>query len=210
MDTIIDNLNWRYATKKFDSSKKINEKDLNTLLEVLRLAPSAFGLQALKFLVIENSAIREQLKEKSFGQSQITDASHLIVLCSFNDVNDAHIDDHINNTAATRGLDPNLLAGYSDYMKGFIKKLDSNQKKIWNSNQAYLALGQLIHAAAQMHIDATPMEGFDPIGYDEVLGLKSQNLHAAVVCAIGYRSEEDRTQHNKKVRKSKSNLFELI
>jgi|APGre2960657404_1045060.scaffolds.fasta_scaffold46105_2 nitroreductase len=210
MNTIIDNLNWRYATKKFDSSKKINDNDLDTLMEVLRLAPSAYGLQPLRFLVIENAAIREQLKTKSYGQSQITDSSHLIVLCSYIDINDSHIDEHITNTAMTRGIDAGLLTGYGDYMKGSIKKIESEQILVWNSNQAYLALGQLILAAAQMHIDASPMEGFDASGYDEILNLKKQNLHAAVVCAIGYRSEEDGTQHNKKVRKSKSNLFELI
>jgi len=210
MNTIIDNLNWRYATKKFDTTKKINDEDLNTLLEVLRLAPSAYGLQALKFLVIENTAIREQLKAKSNGQPQITDASHLIILCSYIDVNDTHIDDHILNTASTRGIDANLLVGYSDFMKKTINNLDSEQKHVWNSKQAYLALGQLIQATAQMHIDATPMEGFDSKGYDEVLNLKAQNLHATVVCAIGYRSKDDATQHLKKVRKSKSNMITII
>ena len=102
MKTIIDNLNWRYATKKFDSSKKVSQENLETLLEVLRLTPSSYGLQPYKFLIIENPEVREKLKEKSWGQTQITDASHLIVLCSYIDVNETHIDPHITNTASTR------------------------------------------------------------------------------------------------------------
>ena len=210
MNTIIDNLNWRYATKKFDTSKKISESDLHTLLEVLRLAPSAYGLQPFKILVIENATIREQLKAKSYGQPQITDASHVLVLCAYLDVKDSHIDEHILNTATTREIDVNLLVGYGDFMKKTINNFDSDQKLVWNGKQVYLALGQLIHAAAQMKIDAAPMEGFDHVGYDEVLNLKAQNLHATVVCALGYRSADDATQHLKKVRKSKSNMIEII
>jgi nitroreductase len=210
MNTIIDNLNWRYATKKFDTSKKISESDLNTLLEVLRLAPSAYGLQPFKILVIENATIREQLKAKSYGQPQITDASHLLVLCAYLDVKDSHIDEHILNTATTREIDVNLLVGYGDFMKKTINNFDSDQKLVWNGKQVYLALGQLIHAAAQMKIDAAPMEGFDHNGYDEVLNLKAKNLQATVACALGYRSEDDTTQHLKKVRKLKSNMIEII
>jgi nitroreductase len=210
MNTLIDNLNWRYATKKFDTTKKIKEEDVTTLLEVLRLAPSAYGLQPYKILVIENASIREQLKPKSYGQPQITDASHLVVLCSYIDVTDSHIDEHILNTATTREMDANLLVGYSDSMKRTINTFDSEKKLVWNGKQVYLALGQLIHAAAQLHIDASPMEGFDHVGYDEVLNLKAQNLHATVVCALGYRSEDDSTQHFKKVRKAKSTIIEII
>lgn len=210
MKTIIDNLNWRYATKKFDSSKKVSQENLETLLEVLRLTPSSYGLQPYKFLIIENPEIREKLKEKSWGQTQITDASHLIVLCSYIDVNETHIDAHISNTANTRGMEVENLKGYSDFMKNTISQLDAEKKQIWNSKQAYIALGQLLHACADLKIDATPMEGYDPAGYDEVLGLKEKNLHASVVCPIGYRSEEDATQHFAKVRKSKEDIIEFI
>lgn len=210
MKTIIDNLNWRYATKKFDSSKKVSNENLDTLLEVLRLTPSSYGLQPYMFLVIENKGIREKLKEKSGGQSQVTDASHLIVLCSYLDISDLHIDAHVANTANARGLEAEALKGFGDFMKKTINQLDAEKKQIWNSKQAYIALGQLMHACADMKIDATPMEGFDPAGYDEVLGLTAKNLHATLVCPIGYRSEEDANQHFKKVRKSREDLIEFI
>lgn len=210
MKTIIDNLNWRYATKKFDSSKKVSQENLDILQEVLRLTPSSYGLQPYKFLFIENKEIREKLKEKSWGQPQVTDASHLLVLCSYIDMKEEHIDAHVVNTANTRGMDVEALKGYSDFMKNTIGQLDVEKKQIWNSKQAYIALGQLLHACAELKIDATPMEGFDPAGYDEVLGLKEKNLHASLVCPIGYRSEEDANQHFKKVRKSKEDLIEFI
>jgi nitroreductase len=210
MKTIIDNLNWRYATKKFDSSKKVSNENLDTLLEVLRLTPSSYGLQPYTFLVIENKEIREKLKEKSWGQSQVTDASHLIVLCSYIDISDHHIDAHVANTAKARGLEVEALKAFGDFMKKTINQLDPEKKQIWNSKQAYIALGQLMHACAEMKIDATPMEGFDPAGYDEVLGLKAKNLHAALVCPIGYRAVDDANQHFKKVRKSREDLIEFI
>lgn len=206
----IEDLNWRYATKKFDTSKKISEKDLHTLLEVLRLSPSSYGLQPLKFLIVENTELREKLKEKSWGQAQVTDASHLIVLCSYLDIHDDHIDRHVANTALTRDNNPENLAGYATFMKNTINKLSSDEKKVWNSKQAYIALGLLLHSCAQMRIDSVPMEGFDADGYDEILDLKSKNLHAALVCPIGYRSEEDANQHMKKVRKEHDDLFEFI
>lgn len=210
MKSILEDLNWRYATKKFDPTKKITSEQLDVLLEVLRLTPTSYGLQPFKFLVIENPEIREKLKEKSANQSQITDASHLIVLCSYLDIHDLHVDNHVKNTAQTREIEHSNLERYRDFMKGSINKLESPVKLEWNKKQAYIALGLLLHACAQMRIDSTPMEGFDAEGYDEILNLKSKNLHATVICPIGFRSAEDHTQHMKKVRKSQADLIEFI
>lgn len=206
----IEDLNWRYATKKFDPTKKISDTELQTLLEVLRLSPSSYGLQPLKFLIVENKELREKLKEKSWGQPQVTDASHFIILCSYIDIHDEHIDKHIENTALTREGDPANFVGYSNFMKASINKLSPEEKKVWNSKQAYIALGHLLHSCAQMRIDSVPMEGFEADGYDEILNLKAQNLHAVLACPIGYRSDEDTNQHLKKVRKEHNDLFEFI
>jgi nitroreductase / dihydropteridine reductase len=207
---ILDALNWRYATKKFDSSKKISTKDLETLKEVLRLTPSSYGLQPWKFLIIENQALRQQLREKSWGQSQVTDASHLIVFCSYLDLKEEHIDNHIANTSITRNQDIANLAGYGNFVKKTLSNLSPNDISTWSSKQLYIALGQLMLACAEMKIDATPMEGFEPAGYDEILGLKAKNLHATLVCPIGYRHVEDDAQFNNKVRKSGEEVFETI
>lgn len=207
---ILEALNWRYATKKFDSSKKISPKDLETIKEVLRLTPSSYGLQPWKFLLIENQALRQQLREKSWGQSQVTDASHLIVFCSYLDLKEEHIDDHIANTSVTRNQDIENLAGYGNFVKKTLSNLSPTDISTWSSKQLYIALGQLMLACAEMKIDATPMEGFEPAGYDEILGLKAKNLHATLVCPIGYRHLEDGAQFHKKVRKTTEDVFEII
>lgn len=209
-NNIIENLSWRYATKLFDPTKKVSEKDLETLKEVLRLSPSSYGLQPIKVLIIENKEIREKLRLKSANQTQITDASHLIVICSFIDIHDLHVDQHILNISKTRELEINQVSGFGDFMKGSFKLLDARKKKEWNARQAYIALGLLLHACAELRIDSTPMEGFDAEGYDEILGLKKQNLHATVICPIGYRSSKDETQYLKKVRKDSSDFIETI
>ncbi len=210
MNTIIENLNWRYATKKFDPNKKISAEDLQTLLEVLRLSPSSYGLQPYKILVVNDPDTREKLQEKSWNQTQITDASHLLVLCSYIDINESHVDLHIDNTAKTREVDLSLLLGYSDFMKANIQNLALEDKSTWNMKQVYLALGFLLQACAQLKIDATPMEGFESVEYDKILGLKDQNLHATVVVPIGYRADDDNYQFNKKVRKSNEELITFI
>jgi nitroreductase len=208
--TIIDDMNWRYATKKFDKSKKISPEQFETLLEVLRLAPSSYGLQPLHYLVIENPEIRQKLRLKSWNQAQVTDASHLIVMCSFADLSPEHIDSHVQNAAKIKGVDVSELAGYGDFVKKEIAKLSREEISTWNSKQAYIALGHVLHACAQMRIDALPMEGFEPAAYDEILQLSSRNLKATLVCAIGYRSEDDAAQHGKKVRKELADLVEIM
>ncbi len=210
MNQIIEDLNWRYATKKFDPTKKVSTEDLETIKESLRLAASSYGLQTLKYLIIENPVIREQLKPASWGQTQITDASHLIVLCSYNDVTSEHVDEYLENVAATRNVPLESTAQYGDFMKATISKLTLEEKSIWSSKQAYIALGQALHTCANLRIDSTPMEGFDAKAYDDILGLSAQNLTASVVLVIGYRHEEDQTQHLPKVRKSNEVIFETI
>lgn len=207
---LIDKYNWRYATKKFDPTKKISEQDLDTLKEVLRLTPSSYGLQPWKFLIIENKELRNELRTHSWGQSQVTDASHLIVLCTYLRTTDEHVDQHIENTANTRNVEVSSLSGYGNFVKKKLSELDDETMKFWNIKQAYIALGHLLSACAALKIDATPMEGFEPEQYDAVLHLKEKGLYPALVCPIGYRSSEDPAQHNKKVRKSIEDLFEVI
>ena len=207
MHPIIDDLNWRYATQKFDASKKVSTADFETIKESLRLTPSSYGLQPLHYLVITSPEIREDLKVASFDQSQIVDASHLIVICAFKELNESHIDDHINNIAETRNLHPENAEGFGNYMKNAISKLSPEEKINWNSKQAYIALGQLLHTCASLRIDATPMEGFVPEQYNEILGLDAQNLTAVLVCPIGYRHADDQAQFQSKVRKRQTDIF---
>jgi nitroreductase len=210
MNTFIENQNWRYATKKFNSEKKISNSDLEMLKEAIQLSSSSYGLQPYKVLIIENEEIRKQLQPASWGQSQITDASHLFVFASVTNVDAEYITRYAENMAKTRNIPFDSVKGYADFMIGNIASLTSEKQMIWAQKQAYLALGNLLNAAAELKIDVTPMEGFLPEQYNEILGLKEKGLHATLVATIGYRHDEDDTQHYAKVRKPITELFETI
>lgn len=210
MNSVIEHRTWRYATKQFDPSKKVSDQDLETLLEATRLSASSYGLQPYHIFVISDQETKEKLKPVSWNQSQITDASHLIVFANASDFGEELVDDFIENTSATRSIPSENLKGYSDFMKSKLVSLPSETKSNWTAKQAYLAFGNLMQAAAELKIDTCPMEGFEADKYNEILGLSEKNLNATVVLTIGYRSEEDATQHLPKVRKSTEELFTLI
>jgi nitroreductase len=210
MSTFIENQNWRYATKKFNSEKKISNSDLEILKEAIQLSSSSYGLQPYKVLIIENEEIRKQLQPASWGQSQITDASHLLVFASETNVDAEYITRFAENMAKTRNIPFDSVKGYADFMIGNISTLTPEKQLIWAQKQAYLALGNLLNAAAELKIDVTPMEGFLPEQYNKILGLTEKGLHATLVATIGYRHDEDDTQHYAKVRKPITELFETI
>ncbi|WP_396143973.1 NAD(P)H-dependent oxidoreductase [Flavobacterium sp.] len=210
MTQFIKDANWRYATKKFDATKKISDEDLASLKEAIRLSASSYGLQPYKVLIVENPELRAQLQPVSWGQSQIVDASHLLVFANIINFGEKEIDATINNMATTRNLPLEALQGYGDFMKSKLVSLPEDVKNTWTSKQTYLALGNLLNAAAELKIDVTPMEGFEPEKYNEILGLEKLGLNASLVATIGYRHEEDATQHYAKVRKSEEELFVTI
>jgi len=207
---LLERLNWRYATKQFDKEKKVSEEKLNLLKEAISLAPTSYGLQLYKVLVIEDEELREKLKPASWNQSQITDASALLVFCNYTDVKDEHIDEYLELKAKAENLDVNVLKGYGDFMKSKIVGLPVEEKEAWTRRQTYIALGFLLNSAAELEIDACPMEGFEPDQYNEILGLTEQNLNAALIAPIGYRAATDKNQHSPKVRKPMDKLFETI
>jgi len=206
----IENLKWRYATKRFDSSKKISTENLEKLKEAIQLSVSSYGLQLYKVIIVENAALREKLKPASWGQDQITEASHLVVFCNYTNVKDKHVDDFLNMVAKSQDMEVKNLSGYGDFMKGKIKEMTTSESFNWTSRQTYLALGNLLSACAELKIDSCPMEGFEPEKYNEILGLYKQGLNAAVIATIGYRSNEDHTQNRPKVRKPLNELFEVL
>jgi len=207
MSNFIKNANWRYATKKFDTTKKISKQDLETLKEAIRLSASSFGLQPYRVLIIENPELRAKLQPAAWGQSQIVDASQLIVFANITNFGENEIDLSIANTTKTRGLPADALNGYGDFMKSKIVALPEDVRNTWASKQTYLALGNLMNAASELKIDVTPMEGFEPAQVNEILGLGKLGLNATLLATIGYRHEEDATQHYAKVRKSNEELF---
>ena len=209
MSTIIENLKWRYATKKYDTSRKISREDLQTLKDAINLAPTSYGLQPFKVLFIENPEIRKQLQAVSWGQSPIVDASHLIVFASYNNIDANYVDAYMNNIATVRNLKPEDVAPFKAVI-GHGLSILGNNIPLWTSKQTYIALGTLLNAAAELHIDATPMEGFDRDQYNQILGLTEKGLSASVIATVGYRHEEDHHQHLAKVRKPESEMFETI
>lgn len=210
MSTIIESLNWRYATKKFDPAKKVSNEDLETLKEAIRLSASSYGLQPYEVLVIEDPEIRKQLSEASWGQPQITDASHLIIFANKTNVTAKDTEAYMDNISKTRNIPVENLSGFSDMINNTVISLPQEAKNTWTAKQTYIALGSLLAIAAELRIDTCPMEGFDPEGYNKILGLDKKGLNAAVIATIGYRSEEDNTQHNAKVRRPAEELFTSI
>ena len=200
---------WRYATKAFDPAKPIEPATWATLEQSLVLTPSSYGLQPWKFLVITDAALRAALRPHSWNQAQITDCSHLVVLLRRRTITPADADQLITATASSRGLDPELLAGYRQMIqKDLIEGPRSQVVNQWAANQVYIALGNLLTSAALLGVDTCAIEGFSPADYDRILGLESADYQSCVVCACGYRSSDDKYASLAKVRYSAADLIE--
>ena len=210
MNNYIEALKWRYATKKFDTSKKVAAEDLNILKEAMQLSASSYGLQPYKIFVIEDQEIRKQLQPAAYGQSQIVDASHLIVIANKADFDENLVDSYVDEISKVRGIEPAQLSGMADYMKKNVVDLAAEMKAQWTAKQTYIVLGNLLAGAAQLKIDTCPMEGFDAKKFNEILGLANNDYNASVIVALGYRSADDATQHLPKVRRPQEVLFETI
>jgi nitroreductase len=205
----LENLNWRYATKQYDTSKKLSPEQIETLLEVLRLSPSSTGAQPWKFIVVENPEIRQQLRAAAWGQPQVTDASHFIIFAVKKGLPQSHIDRVVEVTAQQRGQKVEDLQGYKEMLMGSIGSRNTPEALIaWNKEQAHIALGFLLSAAAQLHIDASPMGGFDPAKFDEILELDKEGLTTAVICGLGFRSPDDKYAQAAKARLPKEEVIE--
>ena len=206
MKTVIEGLKWRYATKKFDPTKKLSQEQLDMLLEAMRLAPSSYGLQPWKFIVVTNPEKREQLKAAGYGQNQITDASHLIVFAVDTRINNEDIDKYIHAIAQTRGIPEESLKDFEGMMKSFVAGKSPEELTEWAARQAYIALGVLISAGATEGIDIAPMEGFDPTKFDEILELGKLDLATKVIAAVGFRAQDDAFAQMAKVRYPKEEV----
>ena len=206
MTQIIDALNWRYATKAYDTTKKLSDEQVATLIEAIRLTPSSYGLPVYKVIHVKDAETREKLKAAAWGQSQITDASDLFVFAVNTDLSETSVDEYAKLIAETRNVPVESLTDYMGMIKGTVNSLSDEHKAAWATRQAYIALGVLLTAAALHEIDSTPMEGFTAAKFDEILGLKEHNLASVVVCALGYRSEDDAYAKLAKVRVAKETL----
>ena len=208
---LLEKLNWRYATKVFDKSKKISKENFEILIQSLVLSPSSYGLQPWKFIVVENQELREKLKPVSWGQSQVTDASHFIVFTTLKEIKSSFVDDYISRISEVRGQTKESLVGYENMMKkNIVEGMNKDYVFHWNQRQAYIAMGFLLETAALLEIDTVPMEGIDPKAYDSILGLSDSDYGTVAAVALGYRDPNDKYAEVKKVRFSKEQMIQFM
>ena len=207
---LLTQLRWRYATKKFDPTRTIPDDTWEALATSLVLTPSSFGLQPWHFFVVRETETREQLLPHSWGQTQVTECSHFVVLAAKTTMTEAEIDAFLARTIEIRGGKVDQLNPYRDIMVGFTKNMDDATRLNWAKLQTYIALGQLMTSAAVLGIDACPMEGIVPSEYDNVLGLTKKGYTTSVACALGYRSGDDKYATAPKVRYPESAILTLL
>lgn len=207
---ILESLQWRYATKKFDRNKSLTPEKLQTLKEAFNLTATSFGLQTISLLIIENDVMRNKLLPAAYNQKQIVDASHLLVLCIKDQINKVDVDDLFDNVSDLRNTPETILEPYRNNLKSMMEKMTQEQQQEWSIKQAYIALGNLMTVCAVERIDSCPMEGFDREKYDEILDLKTKELKSVLLLPVGYRAEDDEFANFKKVRKAlKHSIIEM-
>jgi nitroreductase len=200
-DQLLQCLQWRYATKRFDATRTIPDAAWQVLEQSLVLAPSSFGLQPWKFLVIDDPQLRAELQQQSWRQSQVTDASKYLVFAALRTTTDDDVDRFLQRTSAVRGTPIESMAGYGKVIKDFLVKSWAAKDLFgWNARQAYIALGQFMTSAALLGIDTCPMEGIDANGYDRALSLHGSRYATLCACAVGYRAADDKYGSVPKVR----------
>jgi|SRR5690554_5883735 len=204
-----ETLKWRYAVKQY-SDKEVSDTDLNAIIDAINLSASSTGLQPYRLFVLKDKNLRKKLGASSFNP-QIAEASHLLVFAAFENVSQENIDHYIQNVAAVREIPVEHLAEFKKALETGLLSRTIEENFIWSSKQAYIALGTGLIAAADLKIDATPMEGFDSQLLDKLLDLKKQGLKSVVLLSIGYRDEEkDHFAKLKKVRLPKEQFAKII
>ena len=206
---LIENLKWRYATKRMEK-KKVTSKKLDAILDAIQLSASSFGLQPYTILVVKNQNTKLKLQAAAYNQAQLGESSHVLVFCVPQTITAADVSTFIKLVADTRGMPVSALAGYEAQIQSTVSGMSDAEKQNWSAKQAYVALGTALVAAAEQKVDACPMEGFDRQEFDKILGLAKKGLKSTVIMPIGYRSTEDIFAGAKKVRKAKETLFHLV
>ncbi|MCL6294873.1 NAD(P)H-dependent oxidoreductase [Jejuia spongiicola] len=200
MDTI-KQLQWRYATKKFDADKKLTKKKLNILKQAFNLTATSFGLQTLRLIIIENKDLRASLVEHSYNQNQVLEASHLLVICVQDNIEISDINNYYKNIKTIRNTPDSILEPYRKDLIEMMSNKSIDERQQWSKNQAYIALGNLMTICAVEGIDSCPMEGFVSERYDTILKLKESGLKSVLLLPVGYRAKDDMFSSFKKVRK---------
>jgi nitroreductase len=198
-EKLLQALNWRYATKKFDETRKIDPTLWAALEETLVLSPSSFGLQPWKFIVVTDQSTKDALVPVSWGQKQLSQASHIVIFAVKHPLTKDDVRRHLDRTAELHEIPIETLAGLEKVINGFVAQ-PGLDVRAWSTRQIYIALGNFMTAAALLGVDTCPMEGLDPAAYDRVLGLEGSGYYTVVACPAGYRSAEDHSAARPKVR----------
>lgn len=201
---VLEKLKWRYATKKFDPTKKLSEPQLQVLKEAFNLTATSYGLQPVKLLVIADDSLKQRLVEHSWGQRQVADASHLLVFCVINDIDEQYVINYFERVKNIRNTPDEILKPFRSFLTNDFNNKTSEEIKTWATKQAYLAMGNLLTVCALEGIDSCPMEGITPEKYDEVLQLPEKGLSAVLAMPVGFRAQDDMFANFKKVRKDLS------
>jgi len=198
---ILERLEWRYATKKFDESKKLSEEKLSALKEAFNLTATSYGLQPLKLVVVSNPEKIKELVPMSYNQGQVGNASHILVICTETKVDEKYIRNYFDLVEKTRNTPRDVLSSFEEFLVSDFGKKTQDEIDVWAAKQAYLAIGNLLTVCAVEEIDACPIEGFVPSQYDDYFQLTEKGLKSVLVLAVGYRAEDDMFSEMKKVRK---------
>jgi nitroreductase len=206
---ILESLQWRYATKKFDETATIDASKIEVLVQSFNLTATSYGLQPCRLVVIENKELQEKMLPICFNQSQVKDAAAVLVLCT-TPVDGAYINSYFDLVSKQRGTEKDVLKPFQDFLVKYFSKKTEQEIESWARNQAYLIMGNLLTVCATQGIDSCPMEGFSPNGMDELLDLKKQGLKSILLLPVGYRSEADIMASQKKVRQPQETMVSYL
>jgi nitroreductase len=198
---ILQDLNWRYATKRM-TGEKIPQEKIETILEATRLSASSMGFQPYQVVVVESPEVRKQIQAVAFNQPQIVEASHLLIFAAWDPLTPEQVDAYMRQIEQERSVAPETLAGFSQSIKSMIAGRTAEENFQWAARQAYIGLGTALVAASSQRVDSTPMEGFQPAALDELLGLREKGLRSVALMTLGFRdAEKDVLASAKKVRR---------
>ncbi|WP_366508887.1 NAD(P)H-dependent oxidoreductase [Nonlabens sp.] len=208
MDSI-ESLQWRYATKKFDSEKKLETTQLELLAQAFNLTATSYGLQPCRLIVVQDQDLKENMVPHSYGQMQVKDASAVLVICT-TAVDEQYVKDYFSIVKKERNTPDEVIQPFQDFLISTFSKKESEEIELWAKNQAYLILGNLLTVCAQQQIDSCPMEGFVPEKIDELLDLKSKGLKSTLLLPVGYRAMDDLMSQLKKVRRPQQEMVSYL
>jgi nitroreductase / dihydropteridine reductase len=208
--SFLSNLTWRYATKKYDSSKEVPQDKADQILEAIRLAPSSNGYQPYDVMVVSDEAIRAKLKAAAFDQPQLTEAAIVLVFAAWDNIHEGNLGRVFDTFAEVRGPSESLTERRKSAIAGFAAK-SAAENFSFAAQQAFIGLGFGLAAAAELQVDSSPMGGFKPAAFDEILGLKEKGLRSVAILCLGFRAKEgDWLVNLKKVRRPKASMFHMV